>query len=599
MELPGIGISPGIAVGEALLMERETVPVFRLLLPPEGVEGEVQRLSRAVEASRRQLQAIKERLSREIGAPHAYIFDAQLLMLDDPLLLDRTVVVIREEHVNAEWALRTVWDQLHSLFAEFGDVYLKERTSDLDDVLGRVLLNLAGAADAPSLSRLPGPRVLIAVDVTPSEAAALDWEQVVAVATDGGSRTDHTAIIARSLGIPAVAGLHGATRRVPAGALVVVDGDRGVVVVEPSRPALEGFHAARERGLLERRQLQETSTLSAATRDGVSVRLEANVEFIEEASTARLYGAEGIGLFRTEYLLGRSRPWPTEEQQVEVYRRLLDEMHPHPVTVRTWDIGREDVAPGRPSVVNPALGERALRLVEHHAAPFRTQLRALLRAAAHGPLRIMFPFVGGVSDLRAARTLLDECRGSLRRDGIAFAEVVPIGITLELPSAALTADLLAPEVDFFSVGTNDLIQYLLAVDRSDPRVSTLYQPLHPAVLRAIRQAVVASRGAGVPLAVCGEMASDPLHALVLLGLGVRQLSMSPASIPRVKAAIRSGEAAKAEEVALACLAMATAEDIEGRLRESLGDAAGGLEPAVGGLAPAVGAPPRKDLKEKE
>jgi phosphotransferase system enzyme I (PtsI) len=562
MELRGIGISGGIAVGEALLMERETLPVFRLLVPPGGVEA------------RRQLQALKERLSKEIGAPHAYIFDAQILMLDDPLLVDRTVVVIREEHVNAEWALRSVWDQLHALFGRFGDVYLKERTHDLDDVLGRVLLNLAGASGAPSLSRLPGPRVLVAVDITPSEAAALDWERVVAVATDGGSRTDHTAIIARSLGIPAVAGLSGATRRVPAGALVVVDGDRGFVVVEPSRPALEGFRAAQEKEMAERRVLQDTRGLSASTRDEVSIRLEANVEFIDEAATARLYGAEGIGLFRTEYLLARGRSWPTEEQQIEVYRRLLDDMRPHPVTVRTWDIGREDLAPGRPGGVNPALGERALRLVEHDASPFRTQIRALLRAAVHGPLRIMFPFVGGVSDLRAARCLLDECRSILSREGVPFGENVPVGITLELPSAAFTADLLAPEVDFFSVGTNDLIQYLLAVDRSDPRLQALFQPLHPAVLRAIRQVVVAGRGADVPVALCGEMASDPLHALVLLGLGVRQLSMSPASIPRVKAAIRSIDARVAEEVAQACLSLPTAAEIEALARSRFGDVQG-------------------------
>ena len=356
MEIRGLGVSPGIAMGEALLMEREAVPVFRLLLPPEGVEGEVQRLSRAVAASRGQLEAIKERLSREVGALHAYIFDAQLLMLDDPLLLDRTVAVIREEHVNAEWALRTVSDQLHALFDEFGDAYLRERSTDLDDVLGRVQLNLAGAADAPSLSRLPGNRILVAVDLTPSEAAALDWERVLAVAADGGSRTDHTAILARSLGIPAVVGLQDATRRVPAGALVVVDGDRGLLVVEPSVRALAGYRETQERDRVERRRLQETRTLSAVTLDGVAVHLLANIEFPEEAATARAFGAEGIGLFRSEYLLGRSRQWPTEDRQIEIYRGLLDQMGSQPVTVRTWDVGREDLAPGGRAARTPPSG---------------------------------------------------------------------------------------------------------------------------------------------------------------------------------------------------------------------------------------------------
>jgi phosphotransferase system enzyme I (PtsI) len=572
MEIKGIGVSPGIAVGEALVMEREAVPVFRLLLSPEHVESEVQRLTRALEASRRQLQAIKERLSREIGALHAYIFDAQLLMLDDPLLLDRSVTIIRDEHVNAEWALRTVSDQLHALFEEFNDAYLKERSTDLDDVLGRLQLNLAGAEDAPSLSRLPGSRVLVAVDVTPSEAAELNWDRVLAVASDGGSRTDHTAIIARSLGIPAVVGLQNATRKIPAGALVVVDGDRGVVVVEPSVPALEGYRVEQERDRVEQRRLQETSALSAVTPDGVSLRLDANIEFPEEVATARLYGAEGIGLFRSEYLLGRSRTWPSEEKQIQVYRGLLEEMRPRPVTVRTWDVGREDLAPGGPSSLNPALGERALRLVGRDAEPFRTQLRALLRAALDGPLRIMFPFVGGTGDLETALRLLEESRASLDRDGLPFAKRVPIGLTLELPSAALIADLLAGRVDFFSVGTNDLIQYLLAVDRADPRLSTLYEPLHPAVLRAIRAIVVAAEAARIPLSLCGEMAAEPLDALLLMGLGVRELSMNPASIPKVKEALRRTPSSRAREIALACLRLPTARAIEAEARRGLADA---------------------------
>jgi phosphotransferase system enzyme I (PtsI) len=572
MELRGLGVSAGIAVGEALLMERQTVPVFRLLLPPGEVEGEVQRLNRAVGASRLQLESIKERLSREIGAPHAYIFDAQLLMLDDPLLFDRSVAVIRDEHVNAEWALRTVSDQLHALFDEFGDAYLRERSTDLDDVLGRVQLNLAGAVDAPSLSRLPGARILVAVDLTPSEAAALDWERVLAVAADGGSRTDHTAILARSLGIPAVMGLQDATRKVPAGALVVVDGDRGVLVVEPSVRALASYRDAQERDRVERHRLQETRALTGVTLDGVAVRLLANIEFPEEATTARLFGAQGIGLFRSEYLLGRSKTWPTEERQVEIYADLLDQMGGQPVTVRTWDVGREDLAPGGPSSPNPALGERALRLLGRAPAPFRIQLRALLRAARKGPLRIMFPFIGGVADLRAALALLEESREELRREGIPFEEDVQVGVTVELPSAAATADLLAPEVDFFSVGTNDLIQYLLAVDRADPRLSPLYQPLHPAVLRSIRAVADAAAAGGVPLAVCGEMAAEPLHALLLLGLGVRDLSMTPAAIPRVKAALRGVRAEDARTIAMAALGLPTAADIEAMARERFAQA---------------------------
>jgi phosphotransferase system enzyme I (PtsI) len=561
-----------VAVGQALVVEREAVAVFRLLLAPESVEGEVQRLTRAVEASQKQLLAIKERLAREVGGSHAYIFDAHLLMLEDPLLLDRAVAVIREDHVNAEWALRTVAEQLHALFDEFTDAYLRERSTDLDDVLGRIQINLGGAADAPSLARLPGSFVLVTEDLTPSEAAELDWERVLAVTMDAGSPTHHTAILARSFGIPAVAGLQDATRRVPPGSLIVVDGTAGRLVVEPTAPTLEGFRAVQQRHKAEEERLQATSALPAVTRDGVRVSLQANAEFPDEADTAVLYGAEGIGLFRSEYLLGRARQWPSEKRQLDVYRRLVELMRPHPVTVRTWDVGPEDLAPGGPTSPNPALGERSLRLLRRAPDAFRVQLRALLQASAHGALRIMFPFVSGPSDLAEARALLEEVRHELRKEGRPFDERVPIGVTIEVPSAALTADLLARDVDFFSVGTNDLIQYLLAVDRADPRVSAHYQPLHPAVLRAVRGVVAAAEGAGIPVSICGEMAAEPATALALVGLGVRELSMSPAAIPRVKAALRGASAAHLKVVAEACLGLATAGEIEARLRAQLADA---------------------------
>ena len=394
--LRGTGVSPGIAVGRALVVERDTAPVFRLALEPAQVEGEVGRLEAALEQSRAQLRAIKERLSREVGAPHAYIFDAHLLMLDDPLLRDRAAALVRDEQVNAEWALRTVSESLHELFSQFSDAYLRERSTDLDDVIGRVQLNLRGSAEAPSLERLPGPVVLVAGDLTPSEAAELDWERVLAV--------DH--------------------RR---GLVDVPHGDHRPLARYPGRRRAEGGHApdparqprggrrharrgrgrplgprARTRCARPRRTSGARRSGCAArgrsrrrTLDGVPVRLEANVEFPEEAATAQPHGAEGIGLFRSEYLLGRGLRWPSEEQQIDVYRRLLEQMHPHPVTVRTWDVGLEALGPAGPSSPNPALGERALRLLRRSREPFRTQLRALLRAGRHGPIRIMFPFVSG------------------------------------------------------------------------------------------------------------------------------------------------------------------------------------------------------------
>ncbi len=565
----GTGVSPGIAVGRALVMERDAAPVFRLALETEQVELEVQRLEQALATSREQLQTIKERLSREVGAPHAYIFDAHLLMLEDALLRERAMAIVRQERVNAEWALRTVAESLHALFSEFTDAYLRERSTDLDDVIGRVQLNLRGTSEAPSLSRLPAPVVLVADDLTPSEAAELDWDRVLAIVTDVGSSTYHTAIIARSLGIPAVTGLKGATRQVAPGSLVVVDGTRGEVVVDPSGLALEGFRRTQESYRREEERLRGTRALPARTLDGVELTLEANVEFPEEAATAQLHGAEGIGLFRSEYLLGRGLRWPSEDQQVDVYRRLVEQMHPHPVTVRTWDVGLEAMGPSGPSSPNPALGERALRLLRRSPDPFRVQLKALLRAGRFGPVRIMFPFVSGTGDLRLALGLLDEARAELRAAGVACREDVPVGVNLEVPSAALVVDLLAPEVDFFSVGTNDLIQYLLAVDRTDPRVSSLYEPLHPAVLRTLAQIAQAARKYDRPLSVCGEMAGHPVEAVLLVGLGFRQLSMAPSAIPRVKAALRAVRAADARDVVERCLELPTCQEILALVRREL------------------------------
>ncbi len=571
MQLTGIGVSPGIAVGPALIVEREEIPVVRLRLAPDTVEAEAERFLRAVGSSRVQLLGIKERLARDAGSPHGYIFDAHLLMLEDPLFKDRALAVIREEHVNAEWALRTIAEELHGRFARLDDDYFRERSTDLDDVLGRVLLNLGGAGDAPSLRRLPGSFVLVAAGLTPSEAAELDWERVLAVATDEGSATYHTSILARSFGVPAVVGLREATRRIPPGSLVVVDGTRGQVVVEPSGPMLASFHVAQERDRAEAARFSEIQALAAVTRDDARVVLRANVEFPDDAETARLHGAEGIGLFRSEYLLGRTREWPSEERQLEIYGQLLLALSPHPVTVRTWDVGLEDLAPGGPTCANPALGERALRLLPRAPDAFRRQLRALLRAAASGPLRILFPFLTGPSDLRVALDLLEEARASLQAQGLAHAPQVEVGLNIEVPSAALTADLLAADVDFFSVGTNDLVQYVLAADRSDPRVSAHYQPLHPAVLRLLRQVVRAGERAQVPVSVCGEMAADVLPALVLVGLGVRELSMNPAAVPRVKAAVRAARASDLAELAEACLDLPTAQEVESLLRRALAD----------------------------
>jgi phosphotransferase system enzyme I (PtsI) len=581
MELRGIGVSPGIAAGEAVVVEREAVPVFRLLLPADQVEAEGDRLRRALEESRGQLARIRDTLAREYGGAHA-IFDAHLLMLEDPLLVDRALAVIREQRVNAEWSLRVVADQLHAVFAELSDPYLRERRRDLDDVLGRVQINLAGGAGAPSLGRLPGAVVLVATDLTPSDAAELDWKKVLGVALERGSSSHHTAILARSLGVPAVVGVRDATAAVRPGTTVLVDGTRGRLVVEPGAPALAGVRETQERDREEERRLQETRALPAVTADGHRVTLRANVEFPEEATAAPAHGAEGIGLFRSEYLLGRARQWPDEERQLEAYLSLLEQVHPHPVTVRTWDVGPEDLVPAGPTSVNPALGERALRLARRAPQAFLGQLRALWRAGARGPLRAMFPFVSGPADVAEGLDLVAQAREAAVKAGHPVAEQLLVGVNVEVPGAALTLDLLPREVAFASLGTNDLVQYLLAADRSDPRLAPHYQPLHPAVLRVIHGVVEAARARALPLAVCGEMAGQPLLALLLLGLGIEELSMRPAAVPRVKAALRASRMDMLREVAAACLRQARAEDVHALLCAELRAAteAAGAEAAL-------------------
>lgn len=575
MRLRGTGVAPGIALGPALLVEKEQSQVFRLHLAPEGVGAELARFDVAVETTRVQLEAIRDRLERALGTPHAYIFDAQRLMLDDPMLVGRVAETIEHEAVNAEWALRSVGGRLRELFDGLSDGSIAERGTDLDDVIGRIQANLYGSPDdVPSLSRLPEEVVLVAAELPPSQAAELDWPRVRAVVTDAGSQTHHTAILARSLGVPAVVGTGDASRRIPSGALVVVDGSLGEVVLEPTEDEMTRYRAraCEERDTAERERA--TRELAAVTSDGLEVRLLANAEFLHEAASACAVGAQGIGLFRSEYLLTRGRGWPDEDRQVEVYERLLERMSPFPVTVRTWDVGAEQLGGGGQRA-NPALGERALRLLQRHPEPFRVQLRALLRAGLVGPLRIAFPFIGGPGDLDVALELLAVARESLDRDGVPYRADVPVGLNIEIPSAALTVDLLAARVDFFSVGTNDLIQYLLAVDRSDPGVAALYEPLHPAVLRTLDMIARGAERSGAELSVCGEMAADPRQALLLIGLGFRELSMSAAAIPRVKGALRRATAEDARRAARLCLRCGSAALVAEVLNTEL---AGALRP---------------------
>jgi len=577
--LNGIGVSPGVAVGPALVAIQRT-QVLRFPVGPDGVARELSALERARQRSRAQLEQIRRRIAAARGADLAAIFDAQLLMLDDPILVGRAASVVRNERVNAEWAVQRALDEAAVVFDGIDDPYLHERKGDLHDVAGRLRMNLrddkGGARDR--LQDLDAPCVLIADELTPSVVAQLDWTRIKGFATDAGSRTYHTAILARSLGVPAVVGLHDVSRRVPPGVSVIIDGETGEVVIDPT-PAL--WHEAEGRATATRVTavaLDVDGPLQ--TIDGEPIVLQANIERSDDVPGALSAGAQGIGLYRSEFMLVGGPPdMAAEDEQYHEYRQLVERMEGRPVTIRTFDVDERQLA--RP-LVDAALdarwfpepqrsGHAGLRGVRFGLAQpriFKTQLRALLRAAVHGPLRIMFPFVSSVHEVRDARALLREAQEELSSRGIIVPDV-PVGIMIEVPSAAFTASLLAKEADFFTIGTNDLIQYTLAVDRTDDRVSNRYEPLHPAVLRLLRYVRRAATREGIPVSLCGEMASDPLLLKLLIGCGLREFSMTPGAIPMARRVVKDTSARQMVRVAARVLTLGTVDEIEHYLEEEV------------------------------
>jgi phosphotransferase system enzyme I (PtsI) len=569
--LNGIGVSPGVVVGRAVILTQRT-EVMRFPIPPERVDREVQALQRARNESRQQLQDIRTRLAQGRGSEMAALFDAQILMLEDPMLVGRAEEIVRTERVNAAWAVHRAYEELYGLFTAMEDPYLRERENDVADVAGRLRMNLRHGARGPRelLSQIDGPSILIADELTASVAAQLDWTRVQAFATDAGSRTYHTAILARSLKVPAIVGLHDASLRIAAGTPVVLDGTTGELVAAPSAEMIDDAHRRATRP--RRRGVHAADAGPVSTTDGVRVRLEANVELLEDLEYLNEHGAEGVGLYRSEFmLLGRPLENVTEDEQYALYRSLIERVAPRPVTIRTFDLDERQVGPNVPGPERRRMrpGLRGLRLSLANPELLRTQLRALVRASAHGPLRVMFPFVTAVEELRQVRGMLREIEAATPKGPGVLIGRIQVGAMIEVPSAALAADLLAPEVDFFTIGTNDLIQYCLAVDRTDDRVSDLYEPLHPAVLRLIRLVRRAATRHRIPVSLCGEMASDPALVGLLVGLGLTEFSMTPAAIPIVRQVVLELNAADARRLAGHVLRLPTAAEIEQYLFDAL------------------------------
>lgn len=523
MKLSGFAIAPGRVLGRAFVFRRAERQIPFRHLEKSAAARERERLQAAFRAAQAELADLRARLSHEAGEAHAYLFDAQILMLQDPLFAGRSLTLIEERLIGSEWALSIVCDELRRLFARASTV-IAERSHDLDDVLDRVL-GLLGGTKGDLVLPVGDKVVLVCEDLKPSEAAEIDWSRVGALVADHGSPTHHMAILARSRLIPCVLGVRTATAHVASEAVVLVDGDAGFIDTSPSpETRVERLPETQRAGLPEG---------PVFTEDGAEIILRANIEFPSDIDAVRESGAMGIGLFRSEYLLSRQGRAPSEDAQLEIYRRLALAVAPHPLTVRTFDLGPEDLSPASPSSPNPALGLRAFRLLSRGSEYFRSQIRALLRAADEVAIRILFPFVGGVSEAQEILTLVEELEGELHLAGRAFRRP-PLGAMIEIPSAALVAASLGRRFDYLCVGTNDLIQYTLAVDRADPRVGHLYAPFHPGVVRLLGDIVAAAREAKAPLSVCGEMAASREGALLLVGLGYRELSMAPTSIRQIR-----------------------------------------------------------------
>lgn len=569
----GIGASPGVAVGPAFVLNPKRVRTPKVKLLPGDVDAEVLRFKTAITLSDRQLEEIKTRLGAQAssdGLEHGLILEAHRLMLQDPMFVVEVTRLIREETINAEWAVRRVCKRLKGQFENLEDEYFRERKSDLEFVADRLVRNLMGELVDLELE-VPDGAIVVAHDISPADAAMLVRKsRVGAFVTDLGGHTSHTAIVARARETPAVVGLGKACDAIRPGDTVAVDGHRGLVLLNPTAPQLALFQETLRKQKESDAEALLTANLPAVTHCGHRVHLWGNIEFPEEIPSLLAHGAEGIGLYRTEFLfLNRTEP-PTEEEHYQSYRQVLEAMGGRPVTIRTLDLGGDKVPGRKPEKENnPAMGLRAIRYCLAHRDMFRVQLRALLRASVHGSLRVMFPLISSVSELREARSELEHCRSELSRQGVPLGKRFAIGIMVETPSAVWIADRLAQEADFFSIGTNDLIQYSLAIDRQNRDVAYLYRPLHLAILREVQYIVAAAQGAGISVSMCGEMAGDPTMTLVLMALGLDQLSMTAGQVPQVKRIVRGSTLNEAQELLKSAMRLSTAEEIERYVRAEM------------------------------
>jgi phosphotransferase system enzyme I (PtsI) len=564
--LRGITASPGIAIGPAFLYEETGVLLRGSWQPVKDVQKEIRKFKKAIERSKAELEEIKQGLIKQLGFTKAKFLDVQILALEDTWIIDETIKRIREDKKEALQAVIEISVQLLAKFDEIDDPYLKERATDIKDVAKRVIKNLSDAAE--KAAGFPEKSiVLVARDLSPSDTAQLQKEQVLAFLTDLGGKTSHTAIMARALEIPAVVGLREITSRMQLGVKIIVDGYAGVVVINPSEKTLKNYEKKRVHLQEIEEELLELKNLPATTVDGYSIDLSANIEFSKDIDSAKMHGARGIGLYRTEFLYLTEMEIPDEETQYKVYRDVVDRIFPETVIFRTLDLGGDKLFDGTAPEQNPFLGWRAIRFSLSKPDIFKTQLRAILRASDRKTVRIMFPMVSDLNEVKEAKKILADVSRDLEKEGIPFDNNLEVGIMAEIPSVAILADDFAAEADFFSIGTNDLTQYILAVDRTNDLVAPLYDHLHPAVLRTIKIIIESAHRKKKWVGVCGEIAGDPLAIPVLIGLGVDELSAAPFVIPEVKKVIRTLSFAEAKQIASKCIAYATPTEVRHYLKE--------------------------------
>jgi phosphotransferase system enzyme I (PtsI) len=568
--LRGIGVSPGIALGEVLLTERVIFTERKESISPHKVEEELKRLKKAIKRTKGQLTHIKDQTKEKMGEEYSFIFEAHLLILEGKSLHSNFEKIIKEENCRAEWALSRVHDKYDRLFESLSDEYFKQRKSDITDVLARVYKNLESVEQRREEEGRE--KILVSHELLPSEAALkLSKGNVLAVALDRGGQTSHTAILARSLDVPTVVGLHNISQKVKNGDTLIVDGTDGEVLVNPPLAIRKEFLSKKQKYDNYRKELRKTAKLSSLTLDGVKFSPLANIELPEEVDLALSLGAEGIGLFRSEFIYLQSTSLPTEEDHFSVYSRIAKEAYPHPVYIRTIDVGGEKNLPQLKieKEPNPALGLRAIRFSLRDKDIFKVQLRAILRASVQKNVKILFPMITEMEEIQEIKLLFQEVKDELKAKRIKFDEKIPLGVMIEVPAAAAITDLLVKEVDYLSIGTNDLIQYYLAVDRSNEFVSYLYKPLHPSILRLIKFIIETAQGEGKEITVCGEMAADPLSAIVLFGFGLKKFSMNPIFIPRIKKALRSVEHKTVKRVIQKAMTLKTAQEIEECIIENI------------------------------